>query len=182
MFGALTEGSKTMRYLILAIGVVSAACSQLPTSPTAPDGTTMAEGSTQARGGTDLPFRGSFEGQELDQVVPPNLLVNGTAEGTATHLGRYTATFTVVVDLATSRSTGSITLLAANGDELAGTLTGLGTAIAPGVAHIVENVVISGGTGRFAGATGSFTIDRTLDQATGVSSGSLTEGHVSFAR
>jgi hypothetical protein len=43
-------------------------------------------------------------------------------------------------------------------------------------------VTISGGTGRFAGATGTFTIDRTLDQLTGLSSGSLTEGHISFGR
>ena len=173
-----------MRYLfvVIAIGVVSAGCSQLPTSPTAPDGTAMAEEATQARGGTDLPFRGSFEGHEVDQVVPPNLLVNGTAEGTATQLGRYTATFTVVVTLATSSSTGSIALVAANGDELVGTLTGQGTAIAPNVAHIIENVTITGGTGRFAGASGSFTIDRILDQLTGLSSGSLTDGSISLAR
>ena len=173
-----------MRYLlvVIAIGVVSAGCSQLPTSPTAPDGTAMAEEATQARGGTDLPFRGAFEGHEVDQVVPPNLLVNGTAEGTATQLGRYTATFTVVVTLATSSSTGSIALVAANGDELVGTLTGQGTAIAPNVAHIIENVTITGGTGRFAGASGSFTIDRTLDQLTGLSSGSLIDGSISLAR
>jgi hypothetical protein len=171
-----------MRYLLLAIGVLSAGCSQLPTSPTAPSGAAMADEATAAKGGSDLPFRGSFEGTENDQVVPPNLLVNGTATGTATHLGRYEATFSVVVTLATSSSTGSITLVAANGDELAGTLTGQGTTIAPNVAHIIENVSIIGGTGRFAGATGTFTIDRTLDQLTGLSSGSLTDGHISFAR
>ena len=167
-----------MRHLLLAISVVSAGCSQLPTAPTAPGGTAMAEDGTQARGGTDLPFRGSFEGSEVDQVVPPNLLVDGTAEGTATHLGRYTATFTVVVDLATSSSIGSIVLVAANGDQLTGTFTGQGTSTAPNVAHIVENVTITGGTGRFAGATGTFTIDRTLDQLTGLSTGSLTDGSI----
>ena len=169
-----------MRYLLLAISVVSAGCSQLPTSPTAPGGTAMAEEATQARGGTDLPFRGSFEGTEVDQVAPPNLLVNGTADGTATHLGRYTATFTVVVDLATSSSVGSIVLVAANGDGLSGTFTGQGTASAPNVAHIIENVTITGGTGRFVGASGTFTIDRTLDQLTGRSSGSLTDGSISL--
>ena len=142
----------------------------------------MAEEATQARGGADLPFRGSFEGTEVNQVVPPNLLVNGTAEGTATHLGRYSATFTVVVDLATSSSIGSIAFVAANGDGLTGTFTGLGTAIAPNVAHIIENVTISGGTGRFAGASGTFTIDRTLDQLTGLSSGSLIDGSISLGK
>jgi hypothetical protein len=170
-----------MRYpvLVVAIGIVSG-CSQLPTSPTAPGGTAMTEEATQARGGTDLPFRGSFEGTEVNQVVPPHLVVTGTAEGHATHLGRYTATFNVVVDLATSSSIGSIVLAAANGDELTGTFTGQGTTTAPNVAHIIENVTITGGTGRFAGATGTFTIDRTLDQLTGRSSGSLTDGSISL--
>jgi hypothetical protein len=109
-------------------------------------------------------------------------IVNGTAVGTATHLGSCTASFSVVVNLATSSSTGSIALVAANGDELVGTLIGQGTTIALDVAHIIENVTISGGTGRCAGASGTFTIDRTLDQLTGQSSGSLTEGSISLAR
>ena len=170
-----------MRYpfLVLAVGMVSAGCGQLPTSPTAPGGTAMAEEATQARGGADLPFRGSFEGTEVDQVVPPNLLVNGTADGTATHLGRYTATFTVVVDLATSSSIGSIVLVAANGDELTGTFTGQGTASAPECcAHHRER-----DRHRWhwpIRRSGTFTIDRTLDQLTGRSSGSLTDGFISL--
>jgi len=41
------------------------------------------------------------------------------------------------------------------------------------VHHIVELVNITGGTGRFQGATGGFTLDRLIDQTTGLTSGSL---------
>ena len=51
--------------------------------------------------------------------------------------------------------------------------------VPPGsLAAIVETDTITGGTGRFAGATGSFTVERLLDQATGISSGSFTGGIV----
>ena len=43
----------------------------------------------------------------------------------------------------------------------------------PNVITIVEMYTITGGTGRFAGATGNFTVERVLNQATGVSSGTI---------
>jgi hypothetical protein len=120
----------------------------------------------------DVPFSGSWDAVETAVVQPPFLLVDSNAAGHATHLGRYTATFDFQVDLRTGTASGSFTMTAANGDTLFGTFTGHAT---PGgsLAAIVETDTILGGTGRFAGATGSFTVERLLDQSTGISSGSF---------
>jgi len=37
----------------------------------------------------------------------------------------------------------------------------------------VENYTITGGTGRFAGASGSFTVERMIQRSTGISSGTM---------
>jgi hypothetical protein len=107
--------------------------------------------------------------------------VNGTESGTATQLGRFTSTFTLTVTLSTSSAIGSTRFIAANGDRLDATLVGQGTPTSePNVASIEEVATVTGGTGRFASATGAFTIHRVLNQVTGVSSGSF-DGIVNLA-
>lgn len=164
-----------MRYLILSVCVVATACGRgISDSPTSPTGGAMESAQTEARGGSQLPFHGSLDAHEQDVAQPPFLLVNGTGDGTATHLGRFSATFTATVTLATGSATGSITFIAANGDHLAATFVGQATPTnVAGVASIEEVATITSGTGRFAGATGAFTIRRVLNQVTGVSSGSF---------
>ena len=54
------------------------------------------------------------------------------------------------------------------------TVDGQATPVSPGVLSIVEGYTITGGTGRFADATGTFTLERILNQTTGVSSGTLS--------
>jgi hypothetical protein len=41
------------------------------------------------------------------------------------------------------------------------------------IVSIVEQATITGGTGRFAGASGTFTIERLFDPAAGTTSGSF---------
>jgi hypothetical protein len=122
----------------------------------------------------ELPFRGSLEATDTDTVAFPFLSVHLTGTGTATFLGTYAATFDFRVDLRmpTSPAVGSFTLTAANGDTLFGDLVGRAS-IADGIATVVETATITGGTGRFAEATGGFTVKRTVVQATGISSGSF---------
>ena len=48
----------------------------------------------------------------------------------------------------------------------------------PGVLYIVETATIAGGTGRFAGATGAFTVQRLNDTTSGTTIGSF-EGTIS---
>ena len=122
-----------------------------------------------------VPFRGSLQGRETDVVQPPaTLLVDGNGRGIATHLGRFTMTWNVTVNLLDGSGIGSCHLIAANGDSIFTTLVGQGEPTdTPGVRHIVEINTITGGTGRFADAKGSFTLERLIDLTTGFTSGSF---------
>ena len=100
--------------------------------------------------------------------------------GTATHLGRYTLVSDFTLTPATSTAAGQLTITAANGDVLTATFTGRSVTTA-GVVAIVETATITGGTGRFAGATGRFVLERRLTRATGLSVGSF-EGTISLNR
>ena len=115
---------------------------------------------------------GTFDALETDQVQPGTTLLVTRLEGSgiASHLGRYTAVAEFTVNFATGAGGGSITFTAANGDRLVATETGQATD-ANGIADITETATITGGTGRFAGATGVLTIRRRLELATGVSRG-----------
>jgi hypothetical protein len=53
-------------------------------------------------------------------------------------------------------------------------VAGQATRTSPTTLSIVEVYTINGVTGRFADATGSFTLESTLDQTTGASSGTFS--------
>ena len=124
----------------------------------------------------ETPFKGTVNAVETVEVVPPTTLsVTRVGTGTATYLGKFTEHITLQVDIPTGHATGAATFTAANGDTLTATVDGQGTpTTTPGVVSIVEVYTITGGTGRFAGATGTFTLERTLDLATGVSTGTFS--------
>lgn len=132
--------------------------------------------------GDQVPFKGSLDAVvTITPVTPPIVSVHIEGTGNATHLGRYTFEMTAVVNQATRTQAGPamIVLTAANGDTV--TAEGSGgqaTLVAPGVLSIVDPATITGGTGRFAGATGSFVIRRTFFVAAGVTTGSF-EGTIS---
>jgi hypothetical protein len=124
-----------------------------------------------------VPFKGNVEGtQRSTPLQPPLAFVEGSATGNATHLGRFTVEFPHTVNFATRTGEGTFTFTAANGDTLTADFTGQAQ---PGpIVSIVEHAIITGGTGRFAGATGSFTVQRQFDPATGTTKGSF-EGTIS---
>jgi hypothetical protein len=123
--------------------------------------------------GAQTPFKGTIQAVETSQVVFPTLSVTLDGTGTATYLGKYTEHATFQVNLLTLSGVGSATFTAANGDTLTATGVGQATPTSPGVVSIVEVYTITGGTGRFADATGTFTLERTLNQGTGVSTGTF---------
>jgi hypothetical protein len=131
-----------------------------------------------AAAGPLVPFSGSLQGQETDTLVgnpPEQLHVVGTVTGIATHLGKFTMTYDVMVSLATGSGVGSGRLIAANGDTITYDIAGQGTPVpdTPGLNSIVEINTITSGTGRFADAKGSFTVLRLVDLGTGDTSGSF---------
>ena len=122
----------------------------------------------------ETPFKGTVSAVETGTTVGPTRFLVRDGGGTATHLGKYTEHITMQINLPTRHSMGAATFTAANGDTLTATVEGQATPTSPGELSIVEVYTITGGTGRFADATGSFTLDSTVDQVTGVSSGRLS--------
>jgi hypothetical protein len=124
----------------------------------------------------ETPFKGKVNAVETVEVVPPTTLsVTRVGTGTATYLGKFTERITLLVDIPTGHATGAATFTAANGDTLTATVDGQATpTTTPGVVSIVEDYTITGGTGRFADASGTFTLEGTLSQTAGVSTGTFS--------
>ena len=101
------------------------------------------------------PFKGTFQGN--DTVNPMTITTNGT--GVATHMGQLSLTNV----LALSTLTGTGHWVAANEDSIDTTFVSspdFSTA-SLGYITVTETHTIAGGTGRFAGAQGSFILERT---------------------
>jgi hypothetical protein len=111
---------------------------------------------------------------ETSVAVFPTLYVDANGSGHATQLGVYTISFQAEIDIPTQAGSVDAILVAANGDSLFAEGQGQGTTTSnPTVVSIVEVYTIIGGTGRFTGATGNFTVERLLDRPTGISSGTF---------
>jgi hypothetical protein len=123
---------------------------------------------------SDVPLNGNLTGAETATGGFPIVSVHGNATGEATQLGKVTIEYFDTVNVLTGSGTGSWLFTAANGDTV--TAVGFGQADLPptdGVLSIEEHWTITGGTGRFAGATGSFTVERVLFTATSSTTGSF---------
>lgn len=122
-------------------------------------------------------FKGAFDGRATGAVQDGSLLLSSAGAGTAVPIGRFTYTAKSTVELANGREIGDIQFVTANGDVINGLLVGLGTPTGtPNLTHVTELVTITGGTGRFQGATGTLTLDLLDDNTsrpTGLTSGSL---------
>jgi len=170
----------TNRSLVLALSVIVTACSgDISNSALSPTSASL----VKANGAQPVPFRGTITTADQAVIAPPFLLANGTGEGTATHLGRFAATYEARADLATPTATGTYRFTAANGDLLVATFVGSAVAIEPGLERFTEVLTIVSGTGRFAAAQGTITMVRlvSIDYATqtSTSTGSM-EGEITL--
>lgn len=127
-----------------------------------------------SRSDRELLLKGSLETTETQQAIPPTVFVRGTGSGNVTQLGLYTMSYEAQVTIPTLASSTSATLVAADGSTLLAEGNGQGTLITPPlIVSIIETYTITGGTGRFEGASGSFTVGRVLNRAIGISSGTI---------
>jgi hypothetical protein len=128
----------------------------------------------QGAGAAEKPFKGSFEAVETAAVQFPTVTIAGIGAGNATQLGKFAMTYAAEVNLVTRVGIGSVEFIAANGDRIFADILGQSTPTGtPNVVSIVEILTITGGTGRFADATGSLISTRLKDQVTGDTSGSF---------
>ena len=178
-----------MRTLLTAVAVIAVTlivgCSQpiAPTGPTAlsPASPSIASSHANATGagllsqGQEVPFKGTWEGALTARTVtPPFLSISFDGTGNATHLGRFTVEIQIALNTTNRTLTGTYEFTAANGDTLTADFTGQSPLTAPGVPQTsLETATITGGTGRFASASGNFSAKRVVDLATGLTTGSF---------
>lgn len=150
-----------MRYLlVLILAAVAMAADQVPFVVTF---------TSSAPGGNPPTCSGEYS-------VPVSLV--GT--GHATHVGLFTNTQSHCVNPSTlDFALGQNTMTAANGDTLVGTYSGHMEITGPNTAAIYGVFVTTGGTGRFAGATGGGVATGTLDLITGEASDLVLRGTIS---
>jgi len=114
-----------------------------------------------AGAGSQVPFKGA----DVGTFSLPGACSDGSLQvviegsGTATHLGRYRYEANECFNPVTGAFSGEPTVTAANGDQLFGTYSGqVSSTSDPNVITYEEQLTVSGGTGRFAGATGAFDV------------------------
>jgi hypothetical protein len=125
-----------------------------------------------------VPFKGTMQGNDTDTPCSPPqsqcVVVTTTGTGIGTHLGDFSFTQVNTVNRAARTGAGSVHWIAANGDTIDTTVTGSAELTAtPGVISITEIHTITSGTGRFAGAQGSFIVERLASGLTFLTSGSF---------
>jgi hypothetical protein len=112
-----------------------------------------------------VPFKGRANlvvtGQEF--LPPASVRLTGSATGQATHLGRFTRTETIVVNLQTFTFTGTLEFIAADGDRLTADVAGHFTS--PNLDAAEGTYVFTGRTGRFQNALGQAAFEAKADGA-----------------
>jgi hypothetical protein len=109
-------------------------------------------------GAKSVPFKGSWTGvtDSADPTNFPVVAVSSSGRGQLTHLGRYFMVSPHTSNVFTGETIGDQMFTAANGDQLTAFCEGFPQPQPNG--HVVGalDCTITGGTGRFEGATGTY--------------------------
>lgn len=111
-------------------------------------------------------FTSSVPGGTLPKCPSSLQPLASMGTGHATHLGLFTSWERICLDQSFQFSHGEFALIGANGDTLFGMPSGNLVFTSPTTATIYGSFVITGGTGRFANATGGGVATGTLDLTT----------------
>ncbi len=111
-----------------------------------------------------VPFKGTFLGVDAHDVLPQgatSVVIRTTATGVGSHLGQFSLSREVTGNLVNFSAAGSALWTAANRDTISTTVVGQAelSDLPGGFLKVTEVHTITGGTGRFAGAQGSFTVE-----------------------
>jgi hypothetical protein len=191
--------------LALSVTLASIGCGE-PGSPVSPSsiqpdsssglaGTAGSPAATSsASASVTLAIRGRVQGDADPPVFEPPPSPYFTAHllipGEASHVGRFTYDLSHRVNLNTLEGTGTAVFTfpkerpsqAKQDDRLMTTVEGTATpAGGPTAFTVVETHKVTGGTGRFAGASGEFTITRAVDFTDPFTSGEIV-GWISMRR
>jgi len=122
-----------------------------------------------------LPLKGSLKATETQGGLPPFIQVNLTGQGNASQLGLFTYQLHAVLDVRVLHADeASAPLIAANGDMIFSEGEDQGRLTSTlGVVSIVEIFNITGGTGHFEGASGTFVVQRLVHRPTLTSVGTI---------
>jgi len=123
---------------------------------------------------TGLPVNGTMQSTETYSNASPSLLVSATGSGDATQIGRFALTYQVEWDFLDLSTTGSANFVMPNGDSLQAKVIGQAAVDQTSVAYnVIEIYTITGGTGRFEGASGTLTLKRLVSMSTGATSSTI---------
>ena len=126
----------------------------------------------------ELPFLGTVSTvATVSQLNDCEVSVITSGEGQATYLGNFTWQSTHTLNVCTTPFTGSdgsLTLTAADGDQLFGTYTTTTQFISPLLAAFDFTITVTGGTGRFANTTGTIKATGQADRSTNTGTATLT--------
>ena len=109
-------------------------------------------------------FKGTFQGQDVHDALPPDattVAIRTTATGIGTHLGQFSLIRQITGSLTNFSDIGSAQWIAANRDSIYTTIIGQAelSDVNGGSLKVTETHIITGGTGRFTGIQGSFTVE-----------------------
>ena len=152
--------------LCIMLTAAAACAGDLPTEAPAPSPDGL---SFQAHHASQRPLRGSctVTSVELISFIPPILQQGSTAQCRVSHIGLMQVETMQTINVATGSQQGMAEWTAANGDVLYASSQGTATPTGATTIAFSGTTTITGGTGRFANASGVLNVDGWADNADG---------------